>query len=66
MRKILVTYNAWSYLCEKDHFALKEERQFMSTCYRNNLHKIKRHLEICSCGKECRPIKVEVIVKTVN
>ncbi len=66
MRKILRRYIGWTFPCEKDHLAFKDENEYFSTAYRSSLHKIKKHLGMCPCCKECEPIKVEVLIRAVK
>ena len=60
-------YRGFSFPCEKNHLAFKEENEVISTGYRNNLHKLKDHLDnCCDCGKNCKPIRVRIVVESLS
>jgi hypothetical protein len=56
-------YTAWSYPCENDHFALREETKTFYCNYKHNVQKLKSNLEGCPCGKDCKPIPIDIIVE---
>ena len=67
MKKLLTSYIGWTYPCEKDHLAFKEESKHVKQAYKNNLNKLKSNLDYrCPCDKWCKPIKVEIIVREIK